>query len=147
MDNYCTRMENMAEENSIPTLPLPAKVQIGAISGAFGRAIVFPLDMVKTRLQASNNGRYQGPFDCARKIFAREGGLRGFYKGLAPNLIGVTPGTHLPIHSHYHSLNMLSPYTSSQYTAQRKPYNWLSMKYYESTINNWMVPLNYNMKY
>ena len=83
-------MDRSRAEVDTATLPLPAKVQVGAISGAFGRACVFPLDMVKTRLQASN-GRYNGPFDCARKIFAREGGLRGFYRGLTPNLIGVTP--------------------------------------------------------
>ena len=140
-------MSTSIEKKSKPKkLPIPIKLCVGAAAGAFGTTCIFPVDMIKTRLQASS-GRYAGPADCARQIFAQEGGMRGFYKGLAPNLIGVTPGTHLPIHSHYHSLNMLSPYTSSQYTAQRKPYNWLSMKYYESTINNWMVPLNYNMKY
>ena len=80
---------NTADVNTV-TLPLPAKVKVGAISGAFGRACVFPMDMIKTRLQ-STNGLYAGPTDCARQIFIGEGGLRGFYKGLGPNLVGVTP--------------------------------------------------------
>ncbi len=46
--------------------------------------------MIKTRLQASNK-QYSGPVDVFRKIMANEGGVRGFYKGLAPNLVGVTP--------------------------------------------------------
>ncbi len=46
--------------------------------------------MIKTRLQASN-GLYSGPFDVVKKIMTTEGGVKGFYKGLAPNLVGVTP--------------------------------------------------------
>jgi hypothetical protein len=54
-----------------------------------------PLDMVKTRLQnqsAAGPGglRYSGPIDCFRKIVASEG-WAGLYRGLKPNLIGVTP--------------------------------------------------------
>jgi hypothetical protein len=46
--------------------------------------------MVKTRLQASQ-GKYSGPIDCFKKIISQEGGFRALYRGLAPNLIGVTP--------------------------------------------------------
>jgi solute carrier family 25 (mitochondrial aspartate/glutamate transporter), member 12/13 len=51
--------------------------------------------MVKTRLQnqsALGPGglRYTGPIDCFRKIVAQEG-WAGLYRGLKPNLIGVTP--------------------------------------------------------
>jgi hypothetical protein len=52
--------------------------------------------MVKTRLQnqsATGPGglRYTGPVDCFKKILAAEG-ASGLYRGLKPNLIGVTPG-------------------------------------------------------
>ena len=51
--------------------------------------------MVKTRLQnqtASGPGglRYTGPIDCFQKIVKNEG-YSGLYRGLKPNLIGVTP--------------------------------------------------------
>ena len=84
-------MATIIEKKSKPKkLPIPIKLCVGAAAGAFGTTCIFPIDMIKTRLQASS-GRYAGPADCARQIFATEGGMRGFYKGLGPNLIGVTP--------------------------------------------------------
>ncbi len=48
--------------------------------------------MVKTRLQAaSKKGQYAGPVDCFKQIIQKEGGIRALYRGLAPNLVGVTP--------------------------------------------------------
>jgi hypothetical protein len=51
--------------------------------------------MVKTRLQnqsasAAGGLRYTGPIDCFKKIVSAEG-WGGLYRGLKPNLIGVTP--------------------------------------------------------
>lgn len=48
---------------------------------------VFPLDMLKTRLQYSRNKSTLG---ITSEIWTREG-PRGFYRGLAANLAGVTP--------------------------------------------------------
>jgi len=71
-------------------LPLPIKLVVGAVAGVIGTSCIFPIDMVKTRLQASTN-TYSSPIDCFRKILATEGGPRALYRGLAANLIGVTP--------------------------------------------------------
>jgi len=76
-------------------VPLPAKLVVGAIAGIIGTTCIFPLDMVKTRLQNQKigpNGErlYRGAFDCFRKMIAHEG-IRGLYRGLVPNLLGVTP--------------------------------------------------------
>lgn len=67
----------------------------GGIAGAFGATIVYPIDMVKTRMQNQRStvvGQmlYKNSFDCARKIFRNEGFI-GFYRGLGPQLIGVAP--------------------------------------------------------
>lgn len=61
-----------------------------SVIAVIGTTCIFPIDMVKTRLQASS-GIYNGPLDCFRRIVAEEGGLRALYRGLIPNLIGVTP--------------------------------------------------------
>ncbi|KAG9222449.1 hypothetical protein CCMSSC00406_0002784 [Pleurotus cornucopiae] len=63
----------------------------GGIAGAFGATIVYPIDMVKTRMQNQRStvvGQllYKNSIDCAKKIFRNEGFL-GFYRGLGPQLI------------------------------------------------------------
>ncbi|KAJ2908254.1 mitochondrial aspartate-glutamate transporter agc1, partial [Coemansia aciculifera] len=86
--------EARASEGPTPALRLLAKLGNGAVAGITGVSIVFPLDMVKTRLQNQKpvNGRlpYAGGIDCFRQIVRQEG-VRGLYRGLVPNLAGVTP--------------------------------------------------------
>lgn len=67
----------------------------GGIAGAFGATIVYPIDLVKTRMQNQRStvvGQllYKNSFDCVQKVFRNEGFL-GFYRGLGPQLIGVAP--------------------------------------------------------
>lgn len=35
-------------------------------------------------------GQYAGMFDCAKKILRKEG-VKAFYKGYVPNLLGILP--------------------------------------------------------
>lgn len=34
---------------------------------------------------------YKNAFDCVRKVYHNEGGVRAFYRGLIPQLVGVAP--------------------------------------------------------
>jgi len=34
---------------------------------------------------------YRNAADCVKKVYANEGGIRGFYRGVAPQLVGVAP--------------------------------------------------------
>jgi len=68
---------------------------LGGIAGAIGATIVYPIDLVKTRMQNQRStvvGQllYKNSIDCVRKVLANEG-LLGFYRGLGPQLIGVAP--------------------------------------------------------
>lgn len=67
---------------------------IGATSGAIGASLVYPLNVVRTRLQtqgtAMHSATYTGIWDVTRKTIQREG-YRGLYKGLTPNLLKVAP--------------------------------------------------------
>ena len=45
---------------------------------------------MKTRLAIAKTGQYKGAADCARQIMLQDG-LRGFYRGLTPGLIGIIP--------------------------------------------------------
>lgn len=73
----------------VEKIPLFWKLVVGAAAGFVGTCCIYPLDMVKTRLQ-SNAAEFSGPIDCATKIYQRRG-IRGFYGGLKVNLIGVLP--------------------------------------------------------
>ncbi|KAH7021217.1 mitochondrial carrier domain-containing protein [Microdochium trichocladiopsis] len=67
---------------------------MGASSGAFGATVVYPLNVLRTRLQSQGTSmhpaRYTGIWDVAQKTYRNEG-IRGMYKGLAPNLFKVAP--------------------------------------------------------
>jgi solute carrier family 25 aspartate/glutamate transporter 12/13 len=68
---------------------------LGSIAGAFGAFMVYPIDLVKTRMQNQRTGRvggalYKNSLDCATKVFKAEG-VRGFYAGVLPQMIGVAP--------------------------------------------------------
>lgn len=75
---------------------LTTKLICGAIAGVIGTSIIFPLDIIKTRLQTQKptgpkkEFPYNGMLDCGRKIIKLEG-FKGFYRGLAPNLVGIIP--------------------------------------------------------
>jgi solute carrier family 25 aspartate/glutamate transporter 12/13 len=68
---------------------------LGSIAGAFGAFMVYPIDLVKTRMQNQRSGRigqrlYDNSIDCARKVVRNEG-FRGLYSGVLPQLVGVAP--------------------------------------------------------
>lgn len=64
----------------------------GAIAGIVGVTCVFPIDLVKTRLQNQQNGQrlYNNMLDCAVKTFRKEG-FFGMYRGSGVNLLLITP--------------------------------------------------------
>jgi solute carrier family 25 (mitochondrial aspartate/glutamate transporter), member 12/13 len=68
---------------------------LGSIAGAFGAFMVYPIDLVKTRMQNQRNSRvgemlYKNSIDCARRVIKNEG-VRGLYSGVLPQLVGVAP--------------------------------------------------------
>ncbi len=71
-----------------------ATAVLGATSGALGATIVYPLNVLRTRLQTQGTAMhpptYTGIVDVARKTVRNEG-VRGLYKGLTPNLLKVAP--------------------------------------------------------
>jgi len=64
----------------------------GLIAGGTGAFVVYPIDLIKTRLQHQdqNNPEYDGPIDCVKTI-VREEGVGGIYKGIIPVMCSVGP--------------------------------------------------------
>ncbi|KZS97948.1 mitochondrial carrier [Sistotremastrum niveocremeum HHB9708] len=75
-----------------------ATLGFGSISGSVGATSVYPLNLVRTRLQASGSTghpqQYTGIWDVAAKTMEREG-WRGFYRGLLPTLAKVVPAVSI----------------------------------------------------
>ncbi|XP_055629098.1 calcium-binding mitochondrial carrier protein Aralar1 isoform X3 [Toxorhynchites rutilus septentrionalis] len=69
---------------------------LGSIAGAVGATAVYPIDLVKTRMQNQRTGSfigevaYRNSWDCCKKVIRHEGFL-GLYRGLVPQLMGVAP--------------------------------------------------------
>lgn len=68
---------------------------LGSIAGAFGAFMVYPIDLVKTRMQNQRSSRvgelmYKNSIDCAKKVIKNEG-PKGLYSGVLPQLVGVAP--------------------------------------------------------
>lgn len=78
-----------------PQFSLLPKIVNGGIAGIIGVSVVFPLDLVKTRLQNQQIGpngerMYASMFDCFRKTYRAEGYF-GMYRGSGVNILLITP--------------------------------------------------------
>jgi solute carrier family 25 (mitochondrial phosphate transporter), member 23/24/25/41 len=67
---------------------------IGAVSSSFGATMVYPVNLIRTRMQSQGTvihpQTYDGWKDCVTKTVKGEG-YKGLYKGLTPNLLKVVP--------------------------------------------------------
>lgn len=64
---------------------------LGSIAGCIGATAVYPIDLIKTRMQAQKHkALYDNSLDCLKKILRHEG-PKGLYSGLAAQLVGVAP--------------------------------------------------------
>lgn len=64
---------------------------LGSVAGMIGATIVYPIDIVKTRMQnQQGNSLYSSYVDCFKKLIRNEGFL-GVYSGLLPQIVGVAP--------------------------------------------------------
>lgn len=67
----------------------------GAAAGGISVAVTYPLDLMRARLAVQHvlpgeSLRYRGIFHAFSEMY-REGGIRSFYKGMTPTLIGILP--------------------------------------------------------
>ncbi|CEF59288.1 Calcium-binding mitochondrial carrier protein Aralar1 [Strongyloides ratti] len=86
------------EERGIGTAALESlyRFVMGSVAGACGATAVYPIDLVKTRMQNQRNVgmvgevAYKNSFDCFKKVVKFEG-ILGLYRGLLPQIVGVAP--------------------------------------------------------
>ncbi|KAH7657139.1 solute carrier family 25 (mitochondrial phosphate transporter) member 23/24/25/41 protein [Dioscorea alata] len=69
----------------------------GTVSGALGATCVYPLQVIRTRMQAqrtNSSAAYKGMSDVFWRTLHHEG-FTGFYKGILPNLLKVVPSASI----------------------------------------------------
>ncbi len=93
------RLRHCHEEDAGPNSITTAG--IGAVSGALGASVVYPLNLLRTRLQAQGTAihpaTYTGIWDVTMKTVRHEG-FKGLFKGLTPNLLKVVPAVSIVCH-------------------------------------------------
>ncbi|XP_075999191.1 calcium-binding mitochondrial carrier protein SCaMC-3b [Genypterus blacodes] len=72
------------------SLKLQERFVAGSLAGATAQTLIYPMEVLKTRLTLRKTGQYSGMADCARQILRTEGVL-SFYKGYLPNTLGIIP--------------------------------------------------------
>jgi solute carrier family 25 phosphate transporter 23/24/25/41 len=79
----------------LDAFPLPPGC--GMASSTAAMLCTYPLNLVRTRLQASGMPgvpSYAGPVECFARILKEEG-ASGLYRGVVPNLAKVLPATSI----------------------------------------------------
>uniref|UniRef100_A0A0A9Y2U2 Mitochondrial thiamine pyrophosphate carrier 1 n=1 Tax=Lygus hesperus TaxID=30085 RepID=A0A0A9Y2U2_LYGHE len=67
-----------------------ASLVSGSIAGAIGTTVSYPFDCIRTRLAAVPNTQHLQLCQVLRTTY-RYSGVKGFYDGLLPSLVGIVP--------------------------------------------------------
>jgi solute carrier family 25 (mitochondrial phosphate transporter), member 23/24/25/41 len=63
---------------------------VGSLAGLSAQALLYPMEVVKTRMAVADAHEYDGILDCFKQSIQR-GGLRDLYVGLFANAVGIIP--------------------------------------------------------
>lgn len=103
------KKQNLPEDSV--RLPNYMVLSLGALSGTFGATMVYPINLLRTRLQAQGTYahpyRYDGFRDVLLKTIEREG-APGLFKGLVPNLAKVAPAVLISYFMYENLKNLMS---------------------------------------
>ncbi|XP_019383594.1 PREDICTED: mitochondrial folate transporter/carrier isoform X1 [Gavialis gangeticus] len=84
-----TRYSKYKNRPSDTKLNTAEYITMAALSKIFAVSATYPYQVVRARLQDQHN-TYSGVVDVIRRTWRKEG-VQGFYKGIVPNVIRVTP--------------------------------------------------------
>ncbi|KAL7665099.1 Carrier protein YMC1, mitochondrial [[Candida] zeylanoides] len=75
-------------------LTLAQYFNCGAVAGFFNGFLASPIEHIRIRLQTqtANVKEFNGPLDCAKKLYQSHGMIGGIYKGLGPTLVRESIG-------------------------------------------------------
>ncbi|XP_076245672.1 short Calcium-binding Mitochondrial Carrier isoform X1 [Calliopsis andreniformis] len=76
--------------DDVRELGLYERLMAGSLAGGISQSAIYPLEVLKTRFALRKTGEFSGLIDATKKIY-KQGGLKSFYKGYIPNLMGILP--------------------------------------------------------
>jgi solute carrier family 25 aspartate/glutamate transporter 12/13 len=79
----------------------------GLVAGTIGAFTVYPIDVIKTRMQNQNlkiEKLYNSGFDCAKQLW-NQGRYKLFYKGCLPQLVGIGPEKAVKLYVYNNYIN------------------------------------------
>ncbi|XP_066251116.1 calcium-binding mitochondrial carrier protein SCaMC-2 [Euwallacea similis] len=84
------QIKRLIKGDSKESLSIYERFFAGAIAGGVSQTIIYPLEVLKTRLALRKTGQYSSIADAACKIYLSEG-VNAFYRGYIPNILGIIP--------------------------------------------------------
>ncbi|XP_076263108.1 short Calcium-binding Mitochondrial Carrier [Rhynchophorus ferrugineus] len=84
------QVKRLIKGDSKNSLTIYERFCAGAMAGGISQTAIYPLEVLKTRLALRKTGQYKSIADAAYKIYVGEG-LRSFYRGYIPNILGIIP--------------------------------------------------------
>ncbi|KAG9510908.1 Calcium-binding mitochondrial carrier protein SCaMC-3, partial [Fragariocoptes setiger] len=82
--------KRMIRDHSHHELTVKERFIAGSFAGVISQTVIYPMEVVKTRLVLGKTGEYKGIIHCCQRIMLEEG-MRSFYRGYLPNLLGIIP--------------------------------------------------------
>uniref|UniRef100_A0A915KVK1 Uncharacterized protein n=1 Tax=Romanomermis culicivorax TaxID=13658 RepID=A0A915KVK1_ROMCU len=88
---FYEKIKTMIKGNRTEDLSILERLLSGSMAGASAQTIIYPMEVLKTRLALRKTHRFnKGIWDAARQIYLKEG-AKAFYRGYVPNLCGIAP--------------------------------------------------------
>lgn len=84
------QVKRLIKGESKEALSIYERFFAGAAAGGVSQTIIYPLEVLKTRLALRKTGQYSSIADAVYKIYVGEG-IRAFYRGYIPNILGIIP--------------------------------------------------------
>jgi solute carrier family 25 protein 16 len=94
-------------------VPIPAKLACGAIAGALGQTVAYPLDVVRRRMQTAGYSDGMRPLTARATLPAiteiiKHEGWRALFKGLSINYYKVVPAVSISFTTYEYMLTTLN---------------------------------------
>jgi len=87
---YFVTYEMLTKTSSKKPISTPHMLLAGGLAGTASWVISYPIDVIKSRIQAESNNRYSGALDCLKKSIRAEG-YSCLYRGLNSTVLRAFP--------------------------------------------------------